>query len=69
MKVIERNKIETIVSSPGSEWPPVWEALAELTAKGRSEPSFINCRHEALVHLREGRLALIDVRLSDYKSR
>jgi acetolactate synthase-1/2/3 large subunit len=48
LKVIERNKIETIVSSPGSEWPPVWDALAELTAQGRSEPSFINCRHEAL---------------------
>ena len=47
----------------------MWEALAELTAQGRSEPSFINCRHEALVHLREGRLALIDVRLSDYTPR
>jgi acetolactate synthase-1/2/3 large subunit len=48
LRVIERNKIDTIVSSPGSEWPPVWEALAELTDQGRSGPSFINCRHEAL---------------------
>ena len=48
VRVIERNRIDTIVSSPGSEWPAVWEALAELTERGGTRPRYINCRHEAL---------------------
>ena len=29
LKAFERSGIDFILSSPGSEWPPVWEALAE----------------------------------------
>ena len=29
LKAIERSGIDFILSSPGSEWPPMWEALAE----------------------------------------
>src|SRR5918994_1461147 len=32
LKAIERSGVNYILSSPGSEWPPVWEALAEAAA-------------------------------------
>jgi acetolactate synthase I/II/III large subunit len=48
LKVMQRTGIDHIVSSPGSEWPPVWEALAELAAEGSQKPKYINCRHEAV---------------------
>jgi acetolactate synthase I/II/III large subunit len=48
LKVVERTGIDYIFSSPGSEWPPIWEALAEHSARGGGKPSYINCRHEAL---------------------
>ncbi len=48
LRSIERSGIDYILSSPGSEWPPVWEALAELTARGGKQPKYINCRHEAV---------------------
>lgn len=48
VKVMQRTGIDYILSSPGSEWPPVWEALAEQTAQGIKKPGYINCRHEAV---------------------
>lgn len=48
LKIAERAGIDYIFSSPGSEWPPIWEALAEHSARGADKPGFINCRHEAL---------------------
>lgn len=48
LKAIERSGVEYIFSSPGSEWPPVWEALAEAAARGAKNPQYINCRHEAV---------------------
>jgi len=48
LKVIERAGIDYIFSSPGSEWPPVWEALAAHAERGAAKPRYINCRHEAL---------------------
>jgi acetolactate synthase-1/2/3 large subunit len=48
LKAIERSGIDYILSSPGSEWPPVWEALAEANARGAQNPKYINCRHEAV---------------------
>jgi len=48
LKAIERSGVEFILSSPGSEWPPVWEALAEAAARGAEQPKYINCRHEAV---------------------
>ncbi|MFC1815768.1 thiamine pyrophosphate-binding protein [Thermodesulfobacteriota bacterium] len=47
LSVVERAKVDTIVSSPGSEWPPVWDALAERAGQDGG-PKFINCRHEAV---------------------
>ena len=48
LKAIERSGVDFILSSPGSEWPPVWEALAEAAAHGAKNPKYINCRHEAV---------------------
>ncbi len=47
LKTIQRSGMDYIFSSPGSEWPPVWEALAELSERGVDRPKYINCRHEA----------------------
>ncbi len=46
--IFERAGIDHVFCSPGTEWPPVWEALAELKKRGVAKPSYINCRHEAL---------------------
>jgi len=40
--------VEYIIGSPGSEWPPMWEALARRRAEGEPAPTYINCRHEVL---------------------
>lgn len=48
LQVVERAKADTIVSSPGSEWPPVWEALAEREEQGNTGLKFVNTRHEAV---------------------
>jgi thiamine pyrophosphate-dependent acetolactate synthase large subunit-like protein len=48
LKAFERSGVDYIFSSPGSEWPPVWEALAEAAARGAKNPKYINTRHEAV---------------------
>jgi acetolactate synthase-1/2/3 large subunit len=48
VKIFERAGVDYIFSSPGTEWPPVWEALAEAQERGESRIGFLNCRHEAL---------------------
>jgi acetolactate synthase-1/2/3 large subunit len=48
VKIFERAALDYIFSSPGTEWPPVWEALAEAKQRGENGIGFINCRHEAL---------------------
>ena len=40
--------VDYIISSPGSEWPPVWEALARQQANETPGPKYINCWHETL---------------------
>jgi acetolactate synthase-1/2/3 large subunit len=40
--------IDYIISSPGSEWAPVWEALARQKITEREGPTYINCWHESL---------------------
>src|SRR5262249_60701446 len=57
--------MEYAFSSPGSEWPPLWDALARTEAEGTS-PRFINSRHESVAlgvatgyHRQTGRLPLV----------
>lgn len=40
--------IDYIISSPGSEWSPVWEALARQRINETDGPTYINCWHETL---------------------
>jgi len=40
--------VDYIISSPGSEWPPVWEALARQRANEIDGPKYIDCWHESL---------------------
>lgn len=40
--------VDYIISSPGSEWPSVWEALARQRLEERPGPAYINCWHETL---------------------
>ena len=40
--------IDYIISSPGSEWSPVWEALARQKITETDGPTYINCWHETL---------------------
>jgi len=47
VKIFERAGVDYIFSSPGTEWPPVWEALAEAKERGDTKIQYINCRHEA----------------------
>ncbi len=38
---------DCIFASPGSEWSPLWDAIARSSAEGRG-PQFVNTRHEEL---------------------
>ena len=40
--------VDYIISSPGSEWAPVWEALARQKLNETDGPAYINCWHETL---------------------
>jgi acetolactate synthase-1/2/3 large subunit len=41
-------QIEYVISSPGSEWPSFWEALARQKRDGTSGPTYLDCGHEIL---------------------
>ena len=40
--------IKYVLSSPGSEWSPVWEALARQKHEKNHGPDYIQCWHETL---------------------
>ncbi len=40
--------IDYIMSSPGSEWGAVWEALARQKVNGADGPTYLSCWHETL---------------------
>ncbi|MHB8566182.1 MAG: thiamine pyrophosphate-binding protein [Nitrososphaerales archaeon] len=48
LDILDSYGVDYIFSSPGSEWPPIWEALAKRRATGKEKPYYINCRHEVL---------------------
>ncbi|MBC7017932.1 thiamine pyrophosphate-binding protein, partial [Salmonella enterica] len=37
-----------VVSSPGSEWPSFWEAMARQKRDGSPGPTYLDCGHETL---------------------
>jgi acetolactate synthase-1/2/3 large subunit len=40
--------IDHVIASPGSEWSPVWEALARQKVNQKPGPNYIDCWHETL---------------------
>ena len=40
--------VEYILSSPGTEWAPVWEAMADQIHRRRSGPKLLDVWHETL---------------------
>ena len=40
--------VDHILSSPGTEWAPVWEAMAKQIARSGDGPDFMDCWHETL---------------------
>jgi acetolactate synthase-1/2/3 large subunit len=48
LEAFRRLKIDYIMSSPGSEWSPVWEALARQKLAIKPGPTFIESWHETL---------------------
>lgn len=40
--------IDYVISSPGSEWPPIWEAFARQKIGGIAGPTYLDCGHETL---------------------
>ena len=40
--------IDLVISSPGSEWPAFWEALARQSRDGLAGPIYMDCGHETI---------------------
>lgn len=48
LRVLAGMGVERIFASPGSEWSPVWEALAEPPRHNESIPLYLSSRHEEI---------------------
>ncbi len=48
LEAFRKLKIDYIMSSPGSEWSPVWEALARQKLDNKAGPTFVESWHETL---------------------
>ena len=48
LEAFRRLNVDYIMSSPGSEWSPVWEALARQNIEHKPGPAFIESWHETL---------------------
>ncbi|HLQ32197.1 MAG TPA: thiamine pyrophosphate-binding protein, partial [Chloroflexota bacterium] len=48
LQVLQACGVQDIFSSPGSDWPAVWEALARRREEDEPLPRYVNCRHEEL---------------------
>jgi acetolactate synthase-1/2/3 large subunit len=48
LEAFRKLKVDYIMSSPGSEWSPVWEALARQTLENKAGPAFVDSWHETL---------------------
>ncbi|MBI2090993.1 MAG: hypothetical protein HYT78_20015 [Deltaproteobacteria bacterium] len=48
LRVLSGMGVDRIFASPGSEWSPVWEALAEPPPQNESMPLYLTSRHEEI---------------------
>ena len=40
--------VDYVISSPGSEWPSFWEAMARQKHQRAPGPTYLNCGHETI---------------------
>jgi hypothetical protein len=48
LEALRRLKVDYGISSPGSEWPSFWEAMARQKRDGSPRPTYLDCGHEIL---------------------
>src|SRR2546430_1560119 len=48
LEAFRKLKVDYIMSSPGSEWSPVWEALTRQKLDNKPGPAFVESWHETL---------------------
>lgn len=48
LEALRNLDVDYIMSSPGSEWGPVWEALGRQQIGNKAGPGYIHCWHETL---------------------
>jgi len=48
LEALRNLDVDYVMSSPGSEWGPLWEALTRQQVEGRDGPGYIHCWHEML---------------------
>jgi acetolactate synthase I/II/III large subunit len=48
LEAIRNLHVDYVISSPGSEWPPIWEAFARQKVGGKLGPTYLDCGHETL---------------------
>jgi acetolactate synthase-1/2/3 large subunit len=48
LEALRSLNVEYVISSPGSEWPSLWEALARQKKSGTPGPTYLDCGHETL---------------------
>lgn len=48
LRVLGGMGVDRIFASPGSEWSPLWEALAQPDAQSESFPLYLSTRHEEI---------------------
>ena len=48
LEALRSLNVEYVISSPGSEWPSFWEALARQRQSGTPGPTYLDCGHETL---------------------
>ena len=48
LEAFRKLKVDYIMSSPGSEWSPVWEALTRQKLDKKAGPAFMESWHETL---------------------
>ena len=48
LEAIRNLKVDYILSSPGTEWSSIWEAMANQIHQGKPGPKFMDCWHETL---------------------
>ena len=46
LEILRNYAVEYLFSSPGTEWAPLWEALAKQRGKGIGGPVYLGSRHE-----------------------